>query len=346
MSTSRPQGDLREADLGDDDLREADLREAALIDRWLDEGDRLSEDARTSAARAPVRRRLRLAEALADLRAKAERRRFTVAVGAIAVSAVCIFAMRAWSHAVLRSAPAIAADPPRAATPIASPAAAPVSAPEATPVAAPPPAPPPVALVAPAGEPEPVAVATAPVAVAPPAPEARPVAVAPPAPEARPVAVAPPAGEPVPIAAATRASAARPIAVAPPAGEPLPVAAGPRPTAAPDALSSCRAALRRERAKEALAACDKVAQDKPASADALVLLARANLLAGWDGETLRLARRASFLDPTCADAYLLIGSVEQGAGRTSAARSAYESYLRLAPGGLHADELRAILRKL
>jgi Flp pilus assembly protein TadD len=151
----------------------------------------------------------------------------------------------------------------------------------------------------------------------------------------------------MPVAVATPAPAARPVAVAMTAGEPLPVAAAARPTpGAPDALAACRTALRRERAKEALVACDKVAQDRPASADALVLLARANLLGGWDGETLRLARRASFLDPSCADAYLLIGSVEQSAGRTSAARTAYESYLRLAPHGLHADELRAILRKL
>src|SRR6476619_4421662 len=104
MSTSRPQDDLREADLG----------EAELIDRWLDEGDRLSEDARASAARAPVRKRRRLADALADLRAKAERRRFTVVVGAVAVATVCVVAMRAWSHAVLRSAPAVAAEAPRA----------------------------------------------------------------------------------------------------------------------------------------------------------------------------------------------------------------------------------------
>ncbi|HEY7372030.1 MAG TPA: hypothetical protein VIF57_07600 [Polyangia bacterium] len=333
MSTSRPQ-DIS----GDDDL----------IDRWLDEGDRLSESARASGAGAPARKRRRLAEAVADLRAKAERRRFTVVVGAVAVATVCVLGMRAWSHAVLRSAAVVAEEPrpaPAAAIPAvpapaaeAAPVAVAAPAPQEPPVAvaAPVPQEPPVAAAGPAGEPQPVAT---------PAPAPRPVAVAPPVPAPRPVAVAPPA--PMPVAVATSAPAARPLAAAQPAGEPVPVTAAPKSAAgSPDALSSCRTALRRERTMEALAACDKVVRERPASADALVLLARANLLGGWDGETLRLARRASFLDPTCADAYLLIGSVEQGAGRTSAARTAYESYLQLAPHGPHADELRAILRKL
>jgi Flp pilus assembly protein TadD len=120
----------------------------------------------------------------------------------------------------------------------------------------------------------------------------------------------------------------------------------PAAASASDSLLECQAALRRERSKAALLACEKVARDKPASADALVLLAHADLLAGWEGETLRLARRASFLDPKCADAYLLIGTVHQAAGRRPDARSAYQDYLHLAPRGSHAAEIRAILRTL
>jgi predicted TPR repeat methyltransferase len=78
----------------------------------------------------------------------------------------------------------------------------------------------------------------------------------------------------------------------------------------------------------------------------VVLLAHANLLAGRDGETLRLARRASAIDPKCAEAYLLIGNVEQAAGRTPSARTAYEAYLHAAPRGAHAAEVRAILKSL
>jgi Flp pilus assembly protein TadD len=123
-------------------------------------------------------------------------------------------------------------------------------------------------------------------------------------------------------------------------------AAKPAPADTSDLREACQAALRRERAKPALAACEKAALANPASADVLVLLAHANLLAGWEGETLRLARRASFLDPKCADAYLLIGTVQQAAGRKSDARGAYEDYLRLAPRGAHAAEVRAILKTL
>jgi tetratricopeptide (TPR) repeat protein len=98
--------------------------------------------------------------------------------------------------------------------------------------------------------------------------------------------------------------------------------------------------------QDALVSCDKLTRESPKSADAVVLLAHANLLAGRDGETLRLARRASAIDPNCADAYLLIGNVEQAAGRMLGARSAYEAYLHAAPRGAHAAEVRAILKTL
>jgi tetratricopeptide (TPR) repeat protein len=115
--------------------------------------------------------------------------------------------------------------------------------------------------------------------------------------------------------------------------------------ASPDgSLKECQVALRRERAKAALTACEQVARDNPSSADAQVLLAHAELLAGRDRETLRLARSAAALDPNCADAQLLIGTVQQAAGRFSEARTAYEAYLRGAPRGSHAAEIRAILK--
>jgi len=113
-----------------------------------------------------------------------------------------------------------------------------------------------------------------------------------------------------------------------------------------DSLQDCQAALRRERAKPALLACEKFSRENPTSVDGLVMLAHANLLAGSDGETLRLARRASFLDPRNADAYLMVGTVLQTMGRMPAARSAYQSYLQNAPRGAHAAEVRAILKTL
>jgi tetratricopeptide (TPR) repeat protein len=111
-------------------------------------------------------------------------------------------------------------------------------------------------------------------------------------------------------------------------------------------LQDCRAGLIRQRSRDALAACRQVFAGDPHSADAMVLLARADLLAGRATETLVLARRAVVANPRHADAYLLIGTVEQTEGRRQEARSAYQTYLELAPLGAHASDVRAILRTL
>jgi Flp pilus assembly protein TadD len=102
----------------------------------------------------------------------------------------------------------------------------------------------------------------------------------------------------------------------------------------------------RQRSRDALAACSQVFGGDPRSADNMVLLARADLLAGRTADTLSLARRAVAANPRQADAYLLIGTVAQTTGQRSEARSAYETYLALAPYGAHASDVRAILRTL
>jgi Flp pilus assembly protein TadD len=112
------------------------------------------------------------------------------------------------------------------------------------------------------------------------------------------------------------------------------------------AIEGCRSALLRQRARDALANCRQVFASDPRSADAMVLLARADLLAGRPAETLQLAHRAVSANPRHADAYLLIGTVQQVEGRRSEARSAYETYLQLAPLGAHATDVKAILRTL
>jgi hypothetical protein len=111
-------------------------------------------------------------------------------------------------------------------------------------------------------------------------------------------------------------------------------------------LEGCRSALVRQRARDALAACRQVFAREPRSADAMVLLARADLLSGRAGETLQLARRAVAANPRDSDAYLLIGSVEQTNGNKREARTAYELYLQLAPSGARSADVRAILRTL
>jgi tetratricopeptide (TPR) repeat protein len=130
----------------------------------------------------------------------------------------------------------------------------------------------------------------------------------------------------------------------PPARPEPSVASGAAPIGKP--LEDCRSGLLRQRSRDALAACRQVFAGDPHSADAMVLLARADLLAGRATETLQLARRAVVANPRHADAYLLIGTVEQTEGRRQEARSAYQTYLELAPLGAHASDVRAILRTL
>jgi tetratricopeptide (TPR) repeat protein len=110
-------------------------------------------------------------------------------------------------------------------------------------------------------------------------------------------------------------------------------------------LDACQKAVDHERPGEALSACEAAAQAAPKSANAVLLLARANMLAGHKGDTLRLAKRAVGMNPHLPDAYLIIGSVQQSSN-PQAARSAYEEYLRLAPNGRHAGEVRAVLPRL
>ena len=81
-------------------------------DRWLDEGDRLSESGRTSAAGPTAQQKeRRLAELLGTLRAKADRHRVVFVFCAVAMSAIAVAAMRALSHAVLTADPTVAAAP-------------------------------------------------------------------------------------------------------------------------------------------------------------------------------------------------------------------------------------------
>ncbi len=133
------------------------------------------------------------------------------------------------------------------------------------------------------------------------------------------------------------------VAVTPAEPESLPSVAKPEPRSH---LRDCRTAVARENAREGLRQCTAALAESPNSATALVLLARANLLGGREGESLRLAQNALALDSRLPDAYLLVGSVQQSVGHTEYARSAYEAYLRLSPMGRHASEVRAVLRTL
>jgi Flp pilus assembly protein TadD len=79
---------------------------------------------------------------------------------------------------------------------------------------------------------------------------------------------------------------------------------------------------------------------------ALVALARCHLDLGADAKALAEAERATHENPRDAEAWLIVGTVEQQRSRAADAKTAYKKYLELSPRGAFAGEVRAILRSL
>ena len=100
------------------------------------------------------------------------------------------------------------------------------------------------------------------------------------------------------------------------------------------------------RFRQALALCGDAAKGNPDSAPAYSMLAHAQLNRGKANEALTSAQKAIALDPAQADAYVIIGGVEQDRGHSAAAKAAYLKYLQLAPRGRYATDLRAIVGTL
>ena len=182
--------------------------------------------------------------------------------------------------------------------------------------------------------------------------EAAPAAAPPPAAELAPPG--PPAAKPTEIAAAppiekiTTPEPAKPnpagspeAAPAAPAGEPTAVSAD-----FPQLLTACQTAFNSGRMKDATAACTVAVQANPDSPKAVALLAHAEFNRSHRKEALSWAEKAIALDPKTADAYVIVGGVQQDAGRNADAKAAYRKYLELAPKGQYAADLRAIVDSL
>jgi tetratricopeptide (TPR) repeat protein len=108
-------------------------------------------------------------------------------------------------------------------------------------------------------------------------------------------------------------------------------------------LEACQRAVDAGASRKAQEVCRDAVAANHADAPSLTLLAQAKLLAGRESEAVALAKKAVAADPRNADAYLIMGSIAQGAGQTAEAKRAYETYLRLAPRGSHASDIRSIL---
>ena len=158
------------------------------------------------------------------------------------------------------------------------------------------------------------------------------------------VAAQPPVAlaEPAPTAAKKQA-AALPLAASAPKGT---IADAPRAESFDTLLAKCREASGHARWGAARAACSAAQLVRPDSPDVLTRLAEIALNRGQERVAMRLASAALAADPGFADAYVIVGSLEQGANRNQQARAAYTRYLKLAPSGRFASDLRAILGTL
>jgi Flp pilus assembly protein TadD len=81
----------------------------------------------------------------------------------------------------------------------------------------------------------------------------------------------------------------------------------------------------------------------PAGDDALVILANCHLDRGALDEAVATAQLATAANPANAEAWLVVGAVHQQREHLPEARTAYEKYLKLAPRGRFASEIRSIL---
>lgn len=113
-----------------------------------------------------------------------------------------------------------------------------------------------------------------------------------------------------------------------------------------DAQQTCRKAIANKQRKTILATCPDAFAANPNAGDIAVQLAKIELDRGRTAQAFDWSKKAIAADPSVADAYVFVGEVEQNAGHTKAAKEAYEHYLRLAPSGRYATDLRAVLRSL
>ena len=157
-----------------------------------------------------------------------------------------------------------------------------------------------------------------------------------------PVAEAAPVAMPAPVAEAEPVAKPAPVAEAAPLAEVAPVA-----EAEPDNTQArCQDAIRGKRNKDILAVCPAAISEDPIAADIAVALARIEFDRGRSTQASAWSKKAIAANPDAADAYVFLGGAEQNAGHGKAAKQAYQHYLRLAPAGRYAADLRAIVNSL
>ena len=167
---------------------------------------------------------------------------------------------------------------------------------------------------------------------------------------AQPAPVPPAAPVPQPARVPQSAPLPQPAPVPPaapvPQEAPMAQAALVTPLPPDDTQARCQLAIRGKRSKDILAVCPAAVSDDPIAADIAVALARIEFDRGRSAQASAWSKKAIAANPETADAYVFLGGAEQSAGHGKAAKQAYQQYLRLAPAGRYAADLRAIVNSL
>jgi tetratricopeptide (TPR) repeat protein len=111
-------------------------------------------------------------------------------------------------------------------------------------------------------------------------------------------------------------------------------------------LEEGRALYDKGQARKAMVPLEKAVALKADGDEALVILANCHLDRGNLEKALGAAQLAAAANAENADAYLVVGAVQQQKGHNPEARTAYERYIKLAPKGQFAGEIRSILVSL
>lgn len=134
---------------------------------------------------------------------------------------------------------------------------------------------------------------------------------------------------------------AAPLTEAPPPAPPPPEVDA----AALDALIAEGKQLQEKgRYRDAIARFEEALGVAPNSERALLPLASALLEDGHDERALQMAVKAAEVNAASAQAQLIMGSARQNLGQKEAAIEAYERYLKLAPSGAFATDVRQVLK--
>jgi hypothetical protein len=128
--------------------------------------------------------------------------------------------------------------------------------------------------------------------------------------------------------------------------EPVPAPKTAALAAAPEAVGACRDAMKKRNAKAVSAACESALEADATLARPLLAFAKGQFEHGRPELGAIWARKILQVDGSLADAYLIVGAAEQEARRTSAAKTAYQRYLELAPRGPYANDVRSTLKSL